>query len=109
LGRNLYIFQGEMPGPLEAEQQQAAADAGPPPLRSTFQLNEVASTRQTKGGMVQIADSSNFKASKTIAASRVTIHPGGMRELHWHPNANGWPYVTSGKGRLRRSAPVPMR
>src|SRR3979409_2486303 len=53
---DLYIFQGEMPGPLEAEQQQAAGDAGPLPLRSTFQLNEVAPTRETKGGMVQIAD-----------------------------------------------------
>jgi oxalate decarboxylase len=95
---DLYIFQGEMPGQLEAEQQQAAGDAGPPPLRSTFQLNEVAPTRQTKGGMVQIADSSNFKASKTIAAALVTIHPGGMRELHWHPNADEWQYFISGQG-----------
>ena len=95
---DLYIFQGEMPGPLGAEQQQAAGDAGPPVLRSTFQLNEVAPTRQTKGGMVQIADSSNFKASKTIAAVLVTIHPGGMREMHWHPNADEWQYFISGQG-----------
>jgi oxalate decarboxylase len=95
---DLYIFQGEMPGPLEAEQQQAAADAGPPALRSTFQLNEVAPTRETKGGMVQIADSGNFKASKTIAAALVTIHAGGMRELHWHPNADEWLYFISGQG-----------
>jgi oxalate decarboxylase len=95
---DLYIFQGEMPGPLEAEQQQAAGDAGPATLRSAFQLNEVAPTRQTKGGMVQIADSSNFKASKTIAAALVTIHPGGMREMHWHPNADEWQYFISGQG-----------
>jgi oxalate decarboxylase len=95
---DLYIFQGEMPGPLEAEQQQAAGDAGPPALRSAFQMNEVAPTRQTKGGMVQIADSSNFKASKTIAAALVTIHPGGMREMHWHPNADEWQYFISGQG-----------
>jgi oxalate decarboxylase len=97
---DLYIFQGQMPGPLEAEQQQAAADAGPPPLRSSFQLNEVAPTRETKGGMVQIADSSNFKASKTIAAALVTIHPGAMREMHWHPNADEWQYFISGQGQL---------
>ncbi|MBV8521189.1 MAG: cupin domain-containing protein, partial [Acetobacteraceae bacterium] len=77
---DLYIFQGELPGPIEADQQQAQGDAGPPPLPSTFQLSEVAPTRQTKGGSVRVADSSNFKASKTIAASQVTIHPGGMRE-----------------------------
>ena len=98
--RDLYIFQGEMPGPLAADQEQAAGDAGPPPLRSTFQLNEVAPTRQTKGGMVQIADSSNFKASKTIAAGLVTIHPGGMRDMHWHPNADEWQYFISGQGQL---------
>jgi oxalate decarboxylase len=87
-----------MPGPLAADQQQAAADAGPPKIRSTFQLNEVAPTRETKGGWVKIADSRNFEASKTIAASLVTIHPGGMREMHWHPNADEWLYIVAGQG-----------
>jgi hypothetical protein len=32
----------------------------------------------------------NFKISKTIATALVTVHPGGVRELHWHPNANEW-------------------
>jgi oxalate decarboxylase len=47
---DLYIFQGEMPGPLGAERQQAAGDAGPPPLRPTFQLNEVAPLSKTRAG-----------------------------------------------------------
>lgn len=97
---DLYIFQGEMPGPLETDQQQAQGDAGAPPLPSTFALNEVAPTRQTKGGWVKIADSNNFKASKTIAASLVTIHPGGMREMHWHPNGDEWQYFITGEGQL---------
>jgi len=95
---NLYIFQGQVPGPLEVDQQQAQGDAGAQPLRSTFQLSDVAPTRQTKGGWVKIADSSNFTASKTIAASLVTIHPGGMREMHWHPNADEWQYFMAGEG-----------
>jgi oxalate decarboxylase len=97
---DLYIFQGEMPGPLEAEQLEADENAGPKPLRSSFQLSEVAPTRKTAGGMVQIADSSNFKASKTIAAGLVTIHPGGMREMHWHPNADEWQYFIAGQGEM---------
>jgi oxalate decarboxylase len=97
---DLYIFQGEMPGPLAAEQQQAAGEAGPPPLRSTFQLNEVAPMRKTRSGFVQVADSSNFKASKTIAAALVTIHPGGMRAMHWHPNADEWQYFIAGQGQM---------
>ncbi len=97
---DLYTFQGQTPGPLAADQQQAEVDAGLPKVRSTFQLNEVAPTRVTKGGEVRTADSSNFLASKTIAASHVTIHPGGMRELHWHPNADEWSYFIAGQGEM---------
>ena len=87
-----------MPGPLAADVKQAQGDAGPQPIPSTFALNEVAPTRQSKGGFVKIADSSTFKASKTIAAAVVTIHPGGMREMHWHPNADEWAYIIAGEG-----------
>ncbi len=97
---DLYIFQGQMPGPLGADQQQAAGEAGQLPLRSTFQLNEVAPLSKTRGGFVQVADSSNFKISKTIAAGLVTIHPGGMRAMHWHPNADEWQYFIAGQGQL---------
>jgi len=52
------------------------------------------------GGTVRIADSKNFPASTTIAAALVEIKPGGMRELHWHPNADEWTYFLSGCARL---------
>ncbi|MBG9789715.1 hypothetical protein ABD74_19570 [Brevibacillus laterosporus] len=35
-------------------------------------------------------DSSNFLASKTVAAALVEVEPGAMRELHWHPNNDEW-------------------
>jgi oxalate decarboxylase len=97
---DLYIFQGQVPGPLRADLEQAQGDAGPMPFPSTFQLNEVAPTGRTKGGFVKIADSSTFKASKTIAAAVVTIHPGSMRAMHWHPNADEWQYYVAGQGEL---------
>jgi oxalate decarboxylase len=97
---DLYIFQGQVPGSLAANAKQAQGDAGPQPLPSTFALNEVVPTQRTKGGFVKIADSRNFKASKTIAAAVVTIHPGGMREMHWHPNADEWQYFIAGQGVL---------
>jgi oxalate decarboxylase len=97
---DLYIFQGEMPGRLGAEQQQAAGEVGLPPLRSTFQLNEITPLSKTRGGFVQVADSSNYTASKTVAAGLVTIHPGGMRAMHWHPNADEWQYFIAGQGQL---------
>jgi oxalate decarboxylase/phosphoglucose isomerase-like protein (cupin superfamily) len=46
----------------------------------------------SKSGTVRITDSNNFPASKTIAAALVMIEPGGLRELHWHPNADEWQY-----------------
>jgi len=38
--------------------------------------------------------------SKTIAATRVAIKPGGLRAMHWHPNADEWLYVVKGTGRM---------
>lgn len=40
------------------------------------------------GGSFYKIDSTNFKISKTIAATFVTLKPGGLRELHWHPNVS---------------------
>ena len=49
---------------------------------------------------MRIVDSSTFKASTTVAMAMVTLRPGGLRELHWHPNADEWQYYISGKGRM---------
>ena len=97
---DLYIFQGMLPGPIEADRQEAQGAAGAPKLRSSFALGELAPAKKTRGGEVRIADSSNFEISKTIAAALVRIHPGGMREMHWHPNADEWLYIVAGEGEL---------
>jgi oxalate decarboxylase len=95
-----YIFQGMLPGPLEKDQEEAQGNAGPAKLRSSFALNETAPVAKTRGGEVRIADSSTFEISKTIAAALVRIHPKGMREMHWHPNADEWLYIIEGEGEL---------
>jgi oxalate decarboxylase len=97
---NLWIFQGQLPGSLEAARAAATGAAGAPPYPFTFSLGSMKPVRQTKGGEVRIADSNNFNVSKTIAAAQVTVHPGGLRELHWHPNADEWQYWIKGKGRM---------
>lgn len=40
------------------------------------------------GGTLAIVDSRNFPIATTIAAAIVTLNPGGLRELHWHPNVS---------------------
>lgn len=96
----LYIFPGQMPGPLAEEQAQAQGSMGKMPNPSTFALSSMPPIRKTAGGEVRIADSRNFKASVTIAAALVTVHPGGLREMHWHPNADEWQYYIAGQGSM---------
>ncbi|MEW9584431.1 oxalate decarboxylase family bicupin [Paraburkholderia sp. DGU8] len=97
---NLWIFQGTNPGPLEAAQRAVASPRGAPMHPFIFSLADLPPLKQTKGGTVQIADSRNFKASANIAAALVTVKPGGIRELHWHPNADEWQYYIKGQGRM---------
>lgn len=96
---DLWIFQGELPGPL-AQDQAAVADAGTPANPQTFSLDGSAPVKQTRSGVLRMADSTNFKASTTIAAAVETVKPGAMREMHWHPNADEWQYWIAGRGRM---------
>jgi oxalate decarboxylase len=56
-------------------------------------------TKKNKSGEVRIIDSSTFKITTTSAAI-VTVKPGGVRELHWHPNADEWQFFYAGKARM---------
>ena len=97
---NLWIFQGEDPGPLSADQRAVASSKGLPTHPFIFSLGDMTPTRQTRGGFVQIADSRNFPAAANVAAAMVTVKPGGVRELHWHPNADEWQYYIKGAARM---------
>src|SRR5437870_3147701 len=98
--QELFIFQTAVPGSLEADQKAAAGALGKSPLDFAFRTMEMPPTKRTKGGEVRIVDSSTFKVSTNVAMAMVTVHPGGLRELHWHPNADEWQYYISGKARM---------
>ncbi len=97
---NLWIFQGRVPGPLAADQQAVASPLGEPEVAYTFSMNAMAPNKSVHGGTAKIVDSRNFPVSTTIAAALVTLEPGGLRELHWHPNADEWQYYIKGEGRM---------
>jgi oxalate decarboxylase len=98
--REKFIFQAAVPGPLSEDQKVAAGSLGPSSQDFAFRVTQQSISKATKGGEVRIIDSSKFKASTTIAAAIVTVHPGGIRELHWHPNADEWQYFIAGTGRM---------
>jgi len=97
---DLWIFQGKEPGPLALDQSAVAGSTGLPPYPFTFSLSQSKPFRQNKSGTLQVADSSIFKVSETVAAALETIKPGALRELHWHPNADEWQYWIKGEGRM---------
>jgi oxalate decarboxylase len=92
-----YIFPGPMPGPLRADAVEAPAGAVPQTFSHRLMAQEPV---RASGGWARIVDSSNFPAASTIAAALVEVEPGGVRELHWHPNADEWQYYLSGCGRM---------
>ena len=55
---------------------------------------------RTRSGAVRITDSKNFPVATAISAALVEVQPGGMRELHWHPNADEWQYYIEGQARM---------
>jgi oxalate decarboxylase len=96
----LFIFQSDVPGSLDADQKAAAGALGSSSQDFAFRTMSQTVTKRTKGGEVRIVDSRQFKVSTTMAMAMVTIHPGGLRELHWHSNADEWQYYISGQARM---------
>src|SRR5580698_2736380 len=82
--KELFIFKRDLPRPLEEEQKQAQDGTGPVPHSFAFYTNEMQPTKVSQSGQVKIIDRNNFPATN-IAAAIVTLKPGGLRELHWHP------------------------
>lgn len=92
-----YIYQANVPGPLAS--QAVSSPQGSVPKSFTHRLYAQEPIR-TPGGSVRIVDSRNFPVSVAIAAALVEVLPGGMRELHWHPNNDEWQYFLTGRGRM---------
>ena len=92
-----YIFPGRVPPSLRSD--AVRSPQGTVPNSFTFHLTDQTPVRRRKG-QVRIVDSRVFTASRRIAAAIVDIEPGGIREMHWHPNADEWQYWLQGGGRM---------
>jgi oxalate decarboxylase len=95
----LYIFPAELPDSLEADHRFLGKSLETR-NKYTFKLSEMQPTTTATGGSVKVVDSTVFPVSTNIAAAQVTLKPGAIRELHWHPNVSEWQYWIQGKGRM---------
>ena len=98
--KNLYIFPADLPATLAKDKAAVGGRRVESPYQYTFRMEAMAPTKHTSGGEVRIVDSHVFLAAKNISGVLIKIKPGGLRELHWHPNASEWQYYLAGKARM---------
>jgi oxalate decarboxylase len=96
----LYIFPSTIPGSLAADRAAIGGNRVQAPQQYTFKMGSMKPTVSSAGGEARIVDSRNFPVSTSIAAGLVRLKPGGLRELHWHPNASEWQFWLAGTGRM---------
>jgi len=94
--QELYIFPAALPEP---DSDAPRSPQGTVPNPFTFPLSKANATK-LPGGSVKVVDSTTFKVSTTIAAVEVTVEPGAMRELHWHPTEDEWSFFLEGQARV---------
>jgi oxalate decarboxylase len=105
----LYIFAADLPKSLAQDRAAVGGQKVQSAVQYIFRMASMPPTVQTAGGEARVVDSRNFPASKNIAAAVVTVKPGGLRELHWHPNVSEWQYYIAGKGRMTVFVPGAAR
>jgi oxalate decarboxylase len=93
----VYIVQGdvppdEMPAPKNQDQM-------PSQLNHKFRLGAIAPTKFA-GGSERVVTAQQFPISTTITGVIMTLRPGGLRELHWHPHADEWQYYLKGRSQI---------
>ncbi|CDM33128.1 Bicupin, oxalate decarboxylase/oxidase [Penicillium roqueforti FM164] len=95
----LYIFKGT-PAPADIEKQNVTTTAGIIPRAQSYSYHfSEQPAHEVAGGSVKIVDPLTFPIASNFSAAVVTVHPGGMREIHWHPTSDEWTFFISGQGR----------
>jgi oxalate decarboxylase len=94
-GEEVYFARGAVPPEQIAQNLQGPRVA--PPQTHKFRMLSEAPHGVFKGGREWRVDSKRFPISTTMTGVVLDLEPGALRELHWHPNADEWQYVISGK------------
>lgn len=91
-----YIFR--MPVPEQLDVVRRLLPEGAPPLAFTWHASEHPPV-QYEGGSIKKIDVTDFPET-SMSALIIELDPGGLRELHWHPDADEWQYYLEGEARM---------
>jgi oxalate decarboxylase len=94
----LYFARGPVP-PAEVQPEHRQALVSPAETHKYRMLAQRPHSLHT-GGREWRVGQERFPVSRTVTGVILDLNPGGLRELHWHPNADEWQYVISGRVRL---------
>lgn len=91
-----YIFRLPVPAPIEEVRKQlgAVSFTNKYVFRASKQPKKI-----FEGGATQLIDKQIFEATE-LATLIIDLEPGGMREIHWHPDADEIQYYISGHARM---------
>jgi oxalate decarboxylase len=95
--RATFMSKGPLPPPLPADPAAGSLNVG----AATHRYRLLAQ-RPDKfpGGSLRLVSERQFPISTTMTGALMRIKPGGLRELHWHPNADEWQYFIAGRARM---------
>ena len=89
---------------VHADEYHKEKKLNSPPLTHKYSLLSRQPFRDCPEGKLWLVSSKEFPISQTMTGGIMTLKPGGLRELHWHPNADEWIYLISGKARMTEFA-----
>jgi len=91
-----YIFRLPVPAPLDVVRAQLPDT--PPKRPYVYHASNLKPDR-FPGGTIKTIDASIFPET-TLSAHVIELEPGGLREIHWHTDADEWTYYLSGHARV---------
>src|SRR3954453_3003019 len=93
------------PGPRNLSRELESPDIFSPPGTDSGTIPNLrfsfadAHNRTTDGGWAREVTARGLPIATTLAGVNMRLHPGGVRELHWHKEAE-WGYLLVGSARL---------
>lgn len=91
-----YIFPLPVPAALDVVRKQLPDS---PPAKSYIYHASKQAPTKFDGGSTKVVDCGVFPETN-LSALIITLDPGAMREIHWHPDADELQYYLSGEARM---------